>query len=110
MDTVLSLKQLSDIIARNPAALSVVAGMPRITIDDVAFAISRMAIDPDVARDLVATSSGQPLADVQKGLLTSIQAVVVAAHTIAGHPPQDIAQVFIAAVAPGFGSETGRVQ
>jgi CTP:molybdopterin cytidylyltransferase MocA len=110
MDKPLSLKQLSEIVERNPAALSVVAAMPRITVDDIAYAISKMAIDGDVARDVVATSSGRPLADVQRGLLTSIQAAVVAAHTIAAHTPQSIGEVFITAVAPGFGNEIGSVQ
>ena len=44
MDKPLSLKQLSEIIERNPAALSVVAGMPRITVDDIAYAISSTVI------------------------------------------------------------------
>jgi hypothetical protein len=59
MDTILSLRQLSEVIERNPTALAVVANMPRIEIDDVAYAVSRMAIDVNVARDLVATSSGR---------------------------------------------------
>lgn len=110
MGNILSLTQLSEVIERNPAALAVVANMPRIEIDDVAYAVSRMAIDADVARDLVATSSGCPIADVQGGWLTSIQAAIVAARTIAAHTPQSIAGVLIAAVAPGFGNETGSLQ
>ncbi len=110
MDTILSLRQLSDVIERNPTALAVVANMPRIEIDDVAYAVSRMAIDADVARDLVATSSGRPLDDVPGGFLTSIRAVAIAAQTIAAHPPQSIAGVLIAAVAPGFGNEVGSIQ
>ncbi|MEG3169918.1 hypothetical protein U1737_17135 [Sphingomonas sp. LB3N6] len=110
MDNILSLKQLSEVIERNPTALTVVANMPRIEIDDVAYAVSRMAIDADVARDLVATSSGRPIGDIQGGFLTSLQAAIVAARTIAAHTPQSIAGVLIAAVVPGFGSETGSVQ
>jgi hypothetical protein len=110
MDTILSLQQISDIIKRNPTALAIVANMPRITIDDVAYAVSRMALDMDVARDLVASSSGRPLADVQGGWLTCIQAAIVAAQAIEGHSPQSIAGVLIAAVAPGYGSETGSLQ
>jgi hypothetical protein len=110
MSTGLSLRQLAQIIERNPTALAAAASMPRITIDDVAFAISRMAIDADVARDLVATSTGRPIEDVGRGFMTSIQAAAIAAHTIAAHPRQDIAAVFIAAVAPGFGTETGSLQ
>lgn len=110
MDTPLSLKQISDIIQRNPTALAVVASMPRIEIDDVAYAVSRMAIDADVARDLVATSSGCPIADVRGGWLTSIQAAIVAAQAIEAHGPEGIAGVLIAAVAPGFGNEAGSLQ
>ena len=110
MDTPLSLKQISDIIQRNPTALAVVASMPRIEIDDVAYAVSRMAIDADVARDLVATSSGRPIADVRGGWLTSIQAAIVAAQTIEAHGSEGIAGVLIAAVAPGFGNEAGSLQ
>ena len=110
MDTALSLKQLSEVINRNPTALAVVANMKRITIDDVAYAISLMAIDMAVARDLVATSSGRPIADVQGGWLTSVQAAIIAARAIEAHGPQSIAGVLIAAVAPGFGSEVGSIQ
>ncbi|WP_231420751.1 hypothetical protein [Sphingomonas sp. Leaf205] len=110
MGTILSLKQLSEVIARNPTALAVVANMPRIEIDDVAYAVSRMAIDADVARDLVATSSGRPIGDVRGGLLTSVQAAIVAAQAIESHGPQSIAGVLIAAVAPGFGNEAGSLQ
>ena len=110
MSNVLTLKQLSEVIERNPTALAVVASMPRIEIDDVAYAISRMAVDMDVARDLVATSSGRFSADVPGGIMMCVQAAIVAAQTIEAHGPQSIAGVFIAAVAPGFGSETGRVQ
>ncbi len=110
MDTPLTLKQISDIIQRNPTARAVVASMPRIEIDDVAYAVSRMAIDADVARDLVATSSGRPIADVRGGWLTSIQAAIVAAQTIEAHGPEGIAGVLIAAVAPGFGNEVGSLQ
>jgi hypothetical protein len=106
----LTLKQLTEVVERNPTALAVVANMPRIELDDVAYAVSRMAIDVDVARDLVATSSGRPLADVPRGWLTCIQAAIVAAQAIEGHSPQSIAGVLIAAVVPCFGNETGSLQ
>jgi hypothetical protein len=110
LSNVLSLTELSEVIKRNPTALAVVANMPRITIDNVAYAVSLMAIDMAVARDLVATSSGRPLADVQGGWLTSVQAAIVAAQAIEAHGAKGIAGVLIAAVAPGFGTETGRLQ
>ncbi|MEG3173049.1 hypothetical protein U1708_12585 [Sphingomonas sp. ZB1N12] len=110
MSNIITLKQLSEVIERNPTALAVVANMPRIEIDDVAYAISRMAIDTDVARDLVATATGRPLADVPRGILMCVQAAIIAARAIEAHGPQSIAGVLIAAVAPGFGNEVGSIQ
>jgi hypothetical protein len=110
MSTGLSLSQLGQIIERYPTAFAAAAERATITTDDIAFAVSRMAVDAEVARDLVATSTGRPIADVAGGFLTSIQAAVIAAQTIAAHPSQSIAAVLFAAVAPGFGTETGSLQ
>jgi hypothetical protein len=110
MDTILSLRQLSEVIERNPTALAVVANMPRIEIDDVAYACSQMATDMAVARDLVATSSGRLIKDVPGGWLTIIRAAIVAGLTIEAHGPKSISGVLIAAVAPGFGNEAGSLQ
>ncbi|WP_156348871.1 hypothetical protein [Sphingomonas sp. Leaf230] len=110
MDTILSLEQLAQIIERNPTALAVVANMPRIEIDDVAYACSQMATDMAVARDLVATSSGRLIEDVPGGWLTIIRATIITGLTIEAHSPQSIAGVLLSAVAPGFGNEAGSIQ
>lgn len=110
MSTGLSLSQLAQIIERHPTAFAAAAERPTITTDDIAFAVSQMTVDADVARDLVATSTGRPIDEVSYGFLTSIRAAAIAAQTIAAHPSEHIATVLFAAVAPGFGSETGSLQ
>jgi hypothetical protein len=110
MDTALSLKQLSEVIERHRATFAHVTSQPTITIDHLAYAVSKLAVDPDVARDVVATSTGQPLCDVAGGFATLLRASIISGQTMAAHPPEKIANIFIGMAVTGFGSEVGGLQ
>ena len=110
MSKALTLHELTQLIHRHAAAFADVARQPSITVDQLAYAVSKLAIDPDAARDVVATSTGRPLADVSSGFATLVQASIIAGQTLASHAPERVAEIFYGMVAPGFGSETGRVQ
>ncbi|WP_380786811.1 hypothetical protein [Sphingomonas sp. R86521] len=110
MTNPLSLEQLTAIVERHPEPFAIVRAQPTVTIDSVAFAVSKLAVDDDAARDVVATSSGRPLEEIPGGLMTMIQAAAIAAQAFAAHPHESIARIFIRAVVPGFGDETGTVQ
>ncbi len=110
MSQALTLSQLTQIIERHPEPFAVVRARPTITIDSIAFAVSKLAVDDDAARDVVATSTGRPLEKIPGGLMTMIQAAAIAAQAFAAHPHESIATIFVRAVVPGFGDEAGTVQ
>ena len=110
MTNPLSLEQLTAVVECHPEPFALIAARPRIEVNDIAYAVSKLAVDSDAARHVVALSTGQPLDEVPGGLITMLQAAAIAAQTIAAHPPETIANIFIRAVVPGFGDETGTVQ
>ncbi len=106
----LTIAEIGNIIAQHPAPFASVAQRDVITPDDVAMAVSRMAVDPAVSRTVVATATGTPVEDVASGLGTWISAGLIIRDTIAAHPKREIGEAFYRALAPGFGTETGSVQ
>ena len=110
MTNPLSLEQLTAIVGRHPEPFVLARSKPTITIDSIAFAVSKLAVDDDAARDVVATSTGRPLEEIPGGLMTMIQAAAIAAQAFAAHPHESIATIFVRAVVPGFGDEAGSVQ
>ncbi len=106
----LTVCQLAQIIDCHHEPFALIAARPRIEVSDIAYAVSKLAVDSDAARHVVALSTGQPLDEVPGGLITMLQAAAISAQTIAAHPPETIANIFIRAVVPGFGDETGTVQ
>lgn len=110
LSNALTLRELEQIIQRHPLAFAAAAERPTITTNDIAFAVSQMAVDGDVARDVVATSSGRPIDEVSSGLMTLIQAAAIVRETLSTHPYRSVANVFVSAVVPGFGNEAGSLQ
>ena len=105
----LTIDQLTQIIECHPESFELIAVRPSITVNDIAYAVSKLAVDGDAARHVVALSTGQPLDEVAGGLITMLRAAAISAQTIAAHPPETIATIFVRAVVPGFGTETGSV-
>lgn len=110
LSNALTLRELEQIIQRHPSAFTAAAERPTITTNDIAFALSQMAVDDDVARDVVATSSGRPIDEVSSGLMTLIRAAAIVRETLSTHLHRSVAKIFVSAAVPGFGSEMGAVQ
>lgn len=106
----LTIAEIGNIIEQHPAAFAAVAQRDAIHPDDVARAVSQMAINPAVARTVVATATGKRLEEVAHGFGTWITAALIIRDTISAHPKRAIGEAFYRALAPGFGSEAGSVQ
>jgi hypothetical protein len=106
----LTLDQIRDIIELHPSAFAALAGKKSIGVDDIAHAVSVMAVDPAVSRTVVAMATGRPSAEVAGGFATWVTAGLTIRDTLKAHSQEDIGVLFYEALAPGFGTETGTIQ
>ena len=97
------------LFARHPEELQRVQSKSSISTNDIAAAVSNMAINPAVARDLIATSLECPIEEVATGFRMAMAAALIAARTIAAHDPAAIGELLFDAVAPGFTGSTGYI-
>ncbi len=110
MSRALNLDELATIIEWHPTEFSTVARQSVIGIDDIAHAISRMAVDPEVSRSIVAIATRADRSGVSGGMWCLMQATMILAATVAATPSHDLAETFYKGIIPEFGNEVGSLQ